>query len=174
MPPPSDESGHLSTVVNHWYDDWQHMGMARRIVRTTAALAAAALVAPAAALGHSLQFESMRPADGATLDSPSAEVEVTYSGPFEMRELEVRMPSGSIERPEVRVDGATARFTVPPVAAPGRITMVWHVPNSDGHVVRYQRVLIASDAAVDPRARDVRAAVAAMLGALRSARSFGA
>ncbi len=173
MPPRSDESGHLSTVVNHCYEDWQHIDMARHIVLVLLTAASAVLLTPAAASAHSLQFVSMRPADGGTITAPDAEVVVTYTGPFDMRDLEVRMPSGTIERPEVRFAGATASFTVPPVPSPGRITLVWHVPNSDGHVVRYQRVLVAADSAVDPHARDVRAAVAAMLGALRSARSFG-
>ena len=129
-----------------------------------------ALVLPVDAHAHSAQFQSMAPPDGATISAADTYVVIAFTDAVQFHDLEVRMPDGRVERPELQVGARNVtEFVVPPITRPGPMVVTWSVPQSDGHMVDYERSFVLADSAVDPRARAVHDAMAELLDALRAA-----
>ena len=100
--------------------------------RLTVGLAALTL-APALAFGHASKTETT-PADGATLTSPPAAIEMTFDTP--VRVTLVRLMNGAGESYEVdytRGQPGTAFTATPGDLPPGDYTVEWRGLSDDGH-----------------------------------------
>ncbi|MGA8210084.1 MAG: FixH family protein [Nocardioidaceae bacterium] len=136
--------------------------LSRRGLLALLVAAAIAVLSAGPASAHAELVDSS-PDDGARLDSPPAQVTLTFTGSVNLLADGIRLLDGSgrtVATPQPRAAGRVVTWPMPPSLPPGRYLVDWRVVSSDGHPVQGALSFGVGEATV-AAARDAPAATVA-------------